>query len=135
MNNIVYGVKTMLVVKQKKKLNNLFKDISNPPYKYSFLMSLEESEYARYLAKIYEFRTDKKLPLRFCWNIFKISSRSALLCRQQHFGQWVIDKNKCKTFNEKIQWLKLYGVTDLMRDCTDKVKVRDYVKEKSAQSI
>ena len=102
----------------------------NPPYKYSFLLSLPESEYARYLAKIYEFRTDKKLPLRFCWNIFKISSRSALLSRQQHFGQWVIDKNKCKTFNEKIQWLKLYGVTDLMRKCTDKVKVRDYVKEK-----
>ena len=57
--------------------------IQEPPYKYSFLMSLPEYEYARYLAKIYEYRTDKKLPLRFCWNIFKISSRSALLCRQQ----------------------------------------------------
>ncbi|MBR1942965.1 hypothetical protein IJ843_04450, partial [bacterium] len=42
----------------------------------------------------------------------------------------VIDKKKLKTFNQKLQWLKLYGVTHLMRDCTDKVKVRDYVKEK-----
>ena len=74
------------------------REVENPPYKYSFLLSLPESEYARYLAKIYEFRTDKKLPLE--WS-FK-SGRSALLSRQQHFGQWVIDKNKCKTFNEKI---------------------------------
>ena len=58
-----------------------------PPYKYSFLLSLEESEYAKYLAKIYEYRTDKKLPLKYDW----------------HKRAWVIDKNKCKTFNEKIQ--------------------------------
>ena len=32
-----------------------------------------------------------------------------------------------KDFNEENSG---YGVTDLMRDCTDKVKVRDYVKEK-----
>ena len=35
-----------------------------------------------------------------------------------------------QNINEKIQWLKLYGVTDLMRKCTDKVAVRDYVAEK-----
>ena len=26
--------------------------IQDPPYKYSFLMSLEESEYARYIARV-----------------------------------------------------------------------------------
>ena len=77
------------------------KEIKEPPYKYNFLLSLKESEYPKYLAKIYELRTDKKLPLQFSCNIFKISSRSALLSRQQHFGQWVIDKNKCKTLTRK----------------------------------
>ncbi len=35
-----------------------------------------------------------------------------------------------KTFNEKIQWLKLYYHNPLMTKCADKVAVRDYIKEK-----
>ncbi len=95
--------------------NFLKKDgIGEPPWEYDFLYNLPESEYPKYLAKIFNYRTGEKLPLRF------------------DFGKkaWVIDKNKCKTFNQKIQWLKLYDSTPLKRDCTDKIKVRDYVKEK-----
>ena len=91
------------------KFFNQFQDrIGEPPWKYDFLCSLPESEYPKYLAKIFNYRTGEKLPL----------------------SHGVIDKNRCKTFNQKLQWLKLYGVTDLMRKCTDKVAVRDYVKEK-----
>ncbi len=35
-----------------------------------------------------------------------------------------------KTFNEKIQWLKIYDCTPLKTRLTDKVLVRDWVKEK-----
>lgn len=35
-----------------------------------------------------------------------------------------------KTFNEKLQWLKLYDHNPLMTICADKYKVRDYVKDK-----
>lgn len=35
-----------------------------------------------------------------------------------------------RTFNEKIQYLKLYGITDLMHNLTDKYKVREWVKNK-----
>ena len=35
-----------------------------------------------------------------------------------------------QTFNEKIQWLKLYDHNPLMTICADKVAVRDYIKEK-----
>ncbi|MCZ9874328.1 ATP-grasp fold amidoligase family protein [Brachyspira hyodysenteriae] len=35
-----------------------------------------------------------------------------------------------KTFNEKLQWLKLYYHDPLMTICADKYLVRDYVKEK-----
>ena len=83
-------------------------EIGNPPWEYYFLQNLPESEYPKYLAKLFYLNTGEKLPL----------------------VREVIDKKKLKTFNQKIQWLKLYGVTPLMRDCTDKVKVRDYVKEK-----
>ena len=89
-------------------------DIGNPPWDYYFLQNLDEKEYPKYLAKLFKLNTGEKLPLK--WD-FRNRRR-------------VIDKNKCKTFNQKLQWLKLYGVTPLMRDCTDKVLVRDYVKEK-----
>ena len=83
----------------KKKFQD---EIGNPPWDYYFLQNLPESEYPKYLAKLFYLNTGEKLPLR----------------------HGVIDKKKLKTFNQKIQWIKLYGVTPLMRDCTDKVKVR-----------
>ena len=88
--------------------------IGQPPWDYYFLQNLAEKDYPKYLAKLFYLNTGEKLPLKFDFKQ----------------GTQVIDKKMCKTFNQKIQWIKLYGVTDLMRDCTDKVKVRDYVKEK-----
>lgn len=35
-----------------------------------------------------------------------------------------------KTFNEKLQWLKLYNEDPLLTKCSDKYLVREYVKEK-----
>ncbi|WP_338733813.1 ATP-grasp fold amidoligase family protein [Mangrovimonas cancribranchiae] len=40
------------------------------------------------------------------------------------------DLENPKTFNEKLQWLKLNDRTPLHTICADKFKVRDYVKEK-----
>ena len=86
----------------KNILNFLGKnDITEPPWDYDFLRNLDEKEYPKYLAKLFYLNTGEKLPL----------------------SHGVIDKKKLKTFNQKIQYFKLYGVTDLMRNCTDKVKV------------
>lgn len=43
-----------------------------------------------------------------------------------------LDLNNPKTFNEKLQWLKLYYYpnNDLIVKCTDKYAVREYIKEK-----
>lgn len=38
--------------------------------------------------------------------------------------------DKPKTFNEKLQWLKLYNEDSLLTKCADKYLVREYVKEK-----
>ncbi len=103
-----------------KNIFNFFKkdDIGNPPWDYNFLTNLDESEYPVYLAKLFKLRTGEELPLLKEW-----SFKSGIL-------SYKIDKKKLKTFNQKIQWIKLYEITPLMRDCTDKVKVRDFVHEK-----
>lgn len=77
------------------------KKIPNPPYSYEFLLNLEEKEYPEYLKKLFEFKMGYKLNLKHP-----------------------------KTFNEKIQWLKLYDATPLKTQLTDKVLVRDWVKDK-----
>ena len=92
--------------------------ISNPPWEYNFLLNLDEKEYPKYLAKLFYLKTGEKLPLLKEWNF------------KSGYLSYKINKKKLKTFNQKLQWIKLYGITDLMRDCTDKVKVRDYVREK-----
>ena len=103
-----------------KNIFEFFKkdNIGEPPYDYYFLKNLDEKEYPLYLAKLFYLNTGEKLPLKYD---FKNKS-------------WIIDKKRCKTFNQKIQWIKLYGVTDLMRKCTDKVAVRDYAAEKIGEA-
>ena len=46
-----------------------------------------------------------------------------------------IDFENPKTFNEKIQWLKIYDKREITRICTDKLLVRDYVKKKLGKDI
>ena len=71
---------------------------------YEFYKNLDEKEYPKYLKEIYKEKIGKNLNL----------------------------KNP-KTYNEKIQWLKLYDNSGLRTMLTDKVKVRDWVKEKIFQ--
>lgn len=88
-------------------LNNLFLNlikkynIEEPPYEYNFLVNLKEEDYPIYLQKLFKYITGEKLNL----------------------------KNP-KTFNEKIQWLKLYDNSCLKTQLTDKVLVRDWVRDK-----
>ncbi len=42
----------------------------------------------------------------------------------------VLNLDNPQTYNEKIQWLKLYDNTQIKSDLADKYKVREYVKEK-----
>ena len=70
-------------------------------FDYNFLMSLDEKDYSKYLSQAYFIKTGKKLNLR-----------------------------KPKTINEKIQWLKIYDNLAIKTLLTDKVLVRDWIKEK-----
>ncbi len=70
-------------------------------FDYDFMMSLDEKDYPYYLSKAYFIKTGKKLNL-----------------------------HRPKTLNEKIQWLKIFDNNPQKRELTDKVLVRDYVREK-----
>lgn len=41
-----------------------------------------------------------------------------------------LDLNNPKTFNEKLQWLKIYDRNDIYTELSDKYKVREYVEKK-----
>lgn len=61
----------------------------------------------------------------------------------EEFAQRVYDKaglgslnlKHPKTFDEKLWWLKINYRDSLMTDCTDKIKVRDFVKSKGLNHI
>lgn len=89
-----------MIIEYLKNIISNSEKIEEPPYDYDFIINLSEKEYPKYLKKFFFFITGKNLNL----------------------------KNP-KTFNEKIQWLKLYDSTPIKTKLTDKVLVRDWVKE------
>ncbi len=70
-------------------------------FDYPFMMSLAPKDYAKYLCHAYYIKTGKKLNLKHP-----------------------------KTLNEKIQWLKIYDNQEIKSKLTDKVLVRDFIKDK-----
>lgn len=74
-------------------------------FDYNFILSLKEKEYKKYLKLAYFIKTGKELNL-----------------------------DHPKTLNEKIQWLKLYDNLPIKTQLTDKVLVRDWVKDKIGEN-
>ena len=75
--------------------------LNSPPWDYDYLMNLSDKELPLYLKGFFKLNTGENLNLRHP-----------------------------KTFNEKIQWLKIYDAIPIKSQLTDKVYVRDYVKSK-----
>ena len=97
--------------------------IGEPPWDYNYLYNLDKSEYPKYLTKIYKYRTGNKLPVSFEFKFEKKRGIPKLRVLP------VLRAKNCKTFNEKIQWLKLYDATQIKRELTDKINVRNYVRK------
>ena len=70
-------------------------------FEYNFLMSLDKKDYPYYLSQAYLIKTGEKLNLKHP-----------------------------KTLNEKIQWLKIFDNMQQKTELTDKVLVRNWVREK-----
>lgn len=89
--------------KEKNRNNRLEKRIWEQDRKIQYYHNslLLDEQYPQELAKWYFKRTGKRL-----------------------------DLDNPETYNEKIQWFKLYGVTPLIKELVDKYRVRQYVKER-----
>ena len=85
----------------KNYANCVFRNDDELSFDYDFVMSLDEKQYPKYLRYIYQIKTGEKLNLRHP-----------------------------KTINEKIQWLKIYDNLPIKTQLTDKVLVRDWVKDR-----
>lgn len=83
----------------------------------------------------------KKIKKTFAYAIYGTATQiSPALNTQLHF-LWVhkhpANLKKPVTFAEKISWLKLhdYAVNPLVKQCADKLQVREYVKEKGLEHL
>ena len=80
--------------------------------------------------------THKKNVLMLPFNLlYKIAPRLELKLLFRIKQGYSLNLKKPKTFNEKLQWIKLYDKNDLMPKCVDKYTVREYVKSVGCEEI
>ncbi len=80
--------------------------------------------------------TIKKNIILFPLNIlFKIFPKTELKLLFRIKQGYRLNFKNPKTYNEKLQWIKIYDKNPLMPKCVDKYKVREYVKERKCSEI
>ena len=67
--------------------------------------------------------------------LYKISPRATLKIVFRIKQGYPLNLSIPKTYNEKLQWIKLYDRNELMPKCCDKYTVRQYVKEQGCEKI
>lgn len=91
----------------------------------------------KYMIRLYKTLFFKKLKLFYLSLLTIISpALNTKIFYKKRIGKKINLKNP-KTFNEKIQWLKLNYLypNKLVTRCADKVEVRNYIKEKGCEEI
>lgn len=73
----------------------------------------------------------KKMLVLLCY----INHKWATKFLFNHNMEYKLNLKHPKTFNEKIQWLKLNKFDELVTKCADKIEVRKYVEEKGFSNI
>lgn len=67
--------------------------------------------------------------------LYKINPKMELKILFRIKQGYKLNLKEPKTFNEKIQWIKLYDKNPLMSKCVDKYTVREYVNSKGCSEI
>ena len=75
--------------------------------------------------------------------VFTLYKKAASIISDEKYITWQyriktgkkLDLNNVKTFNEKIQWLKLYYRAPIMKQCVDKDTAREYICAKGLEEI
>lgn len=118
----------IIIPKQKTKLINKIFSIKNEysenkKYKVLTIAGLK-------IKKKIQSNLEKALARRYAPDI-TINEKKLII--EDHFEKCVGYKpniDNPQSFNEKLQWLKLYNEDPLLTKCADKYLVRDYIKEK-----
>lgn len=89
------------------------------------------------IAFIHESYVEAMNYKRYKKNRKKCSVSPELMIKEMYreITQQELNLDDPQTFNEKLQWLKLYWYDEKATICTDKYLVRDYVKEKGLENI
>lgn len=72
------------------------------------------------------------IPMNF---LYKISPKLSLEILYKLKTGYTLNLNKPVTYNEKLQWIKLYDKNPLMPFCCDKFLVREYVRSRDCGDI
>jgi hypothetical protein len=64
-----------------------------------------------------------------------VSDKAYVLWQYEQATKQKLDLKNPRTFNEKLQWLKLYWRPDILTRCADKYAVREFVAEKIGSHI
>lgn len=72
------------------------------------------------------------LPFNLLYKVSPEWDLKILFFLKQHYA---LDLKNPKTYNEKLQWIKLYDKNPLMTKCCDKYAVREYVKQQGCEDI
>ena len=67
--------------------------------------------------------------------MYKMSPKKELKMMFRIKQGYKLNINNPQTYNEKLQWIKLYDKNPLMPKCVDKYTVREYVKSKGCSEI
>lgn len=70
--------------------------------------------------------------------LYKLTDENPLLANQLKYlraNKKLLNLDNPKDFNEKISWLNLYWQSKLVKQCTDKIGVQEYCREKGLSEI
>src|SRR4051794_21598235 len=80
-------------------------------------------------------KTLKKIiltPMNLLYKVFPKTELELMFFLKHGFK---LNLNNPKTYNEKLNWMKIYYRNDLMPLCADKYTVRQYVKDRGCEEL
>lgn len=84
------------------------------------------------LSKIYKFLSHPRLIILYLaeHKVLRLSDKTYIKIYFNHYMNYKLNLNNPKTFNEKLQWLKIHDRNQIYSKLVDKYEVKKYIAEK-----
>lgn len=100
--------------------------------KHKLIPDVVRQKYYDYL-RFLEYKKMKSMPEEK-YEDYLCDRYKEMMNRSERTAGLTMDFENPKTYSQKQQWMKLYGVSDDMRLCSDKYAVRSYISDKIGES-